>query len=254
MATFKQRSIGLGAVLLVLVLYSARPAGAQGIRLEELREMMSWGSGSLVLVDELEYTVGTDGGPVGLESLCWYGSAVNRLWFRVEGEQRTTSTSGDGEVHLYYGRLVAPFWDALVGARVDGRWGVDGAARIHLAAGLVGLAPLRFELSPTLFVSHQGDVSFRVRSEYQILVTQRLVIQPAVEVNAAVQEVADWGVGRGLNDVELGLRLRYEIWRELAPYVGVLWLRRIGDTADLARNTGELVSETSLVLGLRFWR
>lgn len=113
---------------------------------------------------------------------------------------------------------------------------------------------MRFELSPTLFLSQDGDLSARLEAEYQVLITQRLVASPEIELNAALQEVPEWGVARGLNDVELGLRLRYEIRREFAPYLGYSWTRRLGGSADLAGEAGEGISEGVFVVGLRVWR
>lgn len=110
-------------------------------------------------------------------------------------------------------------------------------------------------MEPAVFVSQDGDISVRVTTTYDMFVTQRLIAQPRVEVNAAVQEVPEFGVGSGLNDLDLGLRLRYEIRREYAPYVGVSWLRRFAATADLARLTGGggAVSDLAVVGGLRVW-
>lgn len=244
----------MGLLLVAFLATPARPAAAQGIGLEELKEMMAWGTSSLVLLDQLEYAPQLAGGPVSLDAVGWYGGAYDRLWFRAEGEQLTREMVGEVEAQLFYGRLVTAYWDALAGVRLDQRWGEERGSRVHLAAGVTGLAPLRFELSPTIFLSHEGDLSARVEAEYQILVTQRLVAAPEIELNAALQDVPEWGVGRGLNDVELGLRLRYEIIREVAPYVGVSWLRRIGSTANLARSEGEEASEAFIVVGVRLWR
>lgn len=243
-----------GLVLVGLLVALARPTAAQGIGLEELKEMMSWGTSSLVLLDQLEFVPQAAGRPVSLDAAGWYGGAYNRLWFRAEGEQLTTEMVGEGEAQLFYGRLITPYWDALAGVRVDQRWGGESGTRAHLAVGLTGLAPLRFEFSPTLFLSHQGDFSARLEAEYQVLITQRLVAAPEIELNAALQEAEEWGVGRGLNDIELGLRLRYEIAPEVAPYVGVAWLRRFGGAADLAIAEGEDASEALFVVGVRLWR
>ncbi|MDQ3389352.1 MAG: copper resistance protein B, partial [Gemmatimonadota bacterium] len=166
----------------------------------------------------------------------------------------TTERAGDAEAQLSYGRLITPYFDALAGVRLDQRWGDGSATRAHLAAGLVGLAPLRFEFSPTLFLSQDGDLSARLEAEYQLLITQRLVASPEIELNAALQEVPEWGIGRGINDVELGLRLRYEFRREFAPYIGYSWTRRVGGSAGFAREEGEGVSEGAFVAGLRVWR
>lgn len=244
--------MGLSLVALLAVL--APPARAQGIGLEQLKHMMAWGTESLVLFDQIEYAPAAEGRPVSLDVTGWYGGAYNRLWFRAEGGQLTTERSGEAEAQLFYGRLVTPYWDALGGVRVDQRWGSESGTRAHLAVGLTGLAPLRFEFSPTLFLSQHGDVSARLEAEYHVLITQRLVAAPEIELNAALQEVPEWGVGRGLNDVELGLRLRYEIRREFAPYVGYAWVRRLGGSADFAREGGEGSSGGVFVVGLRVWR
>lgn len=244
----------VGGALALLLLALARPADAQGIGLIQLKEMMAWGTGSLILVDKLEYAPDAEGRPLSLDLSGWYGGAYNRLWFRSEGEQLTAMSGGEGQAELFYGRLVTPNWDALAGVRVDQQWGGENGTRAHLAVGVIGLAPMRFELSPTLYLSQDGDLSGRLEAEYQVLVTQRLVAEPELEVNAALQEVPEWGVGRGLNVFELGLRLRYEFSRKFAPYVGYAWTRRVGGTADLARAEGEPVSDGAFVAGLRVWR
>ncbi len=119
--------------------------------------------------------------------------------------------------------------------------------------GFEGLAPYWFEMEPAVFVSQDGDISARVTTTYDMFVTQRLIAQPRIEVNAAVQEVPEFGVGSGLNDLDLGFRLRYEIRREYAPYIGVSWQRRFAGTADLARLAGATVSDLAAVGGLRVW-
>lgn len=247
-------ALRLVAALTLLLVTLARPADAQGIGLKQLKHMMAWGTGSLILFDQLEYAPNGEGDPLSLDAVGWYGGAYNRLWFRAEGEQLTSESAGEAEVQLSYGRLVTAYFDALAGVRVDQRWGDESGTRAHLALGLQGLAPLRFEFSPTLFLSQDGDLSARLEAEYQLLVTQRLVASPEIELNAALQEVPEWGVGSGINDVELGMRLRYEIRREFAPYVGYEWTRRVGGAADFAQAAGEPVSGGAFVVGLRVWR
>lgn len=220
------------------------PAGAQ------VMDTMPHG---FVLLDRLELAPNRDGTPVALDAVGWYGGDVNRLWARVEGDQEAESDAGEVEVEAFYGRLVSPFWDALVGVRLDRRWGDGGETRAHVAVGLEGLAPYWFEIAPTLYVSHEGDVSANLEVEYEILFTQRTVLQPRFETAVAVQDVPELGIGSGFADLELGARLRYELRREIAPYAGVSWHRRLGDTADLARAAGEDVSNVSLVLGVRLW-
>ena len=222
----------------------ARPAAAQ---------VMDSEIHGLALVDQLEVAPHRDGTPVNVDAMGWVGGDVNRLWVRAEGDLETERSAGAVQAEAFYGRLFSAFWDALVGLRVDRRWGDGAETRAHLAVGLEGVAPYRFELEPTLYVSQDGDVSAQLEAEYELLVTQRLVLQPRFEVQVAVQEVPELGVGSGLGDLELGARLRYELRRELAPYVGVAWHRRIGGTADLAREAGEYVSNVSIVAGLRIW-
>lgn len=245
----ERRPVGL----VLLGILAASPAHAQGIGLEQLKDMMSWGTSSLVVIDQLELGAGMEGTPILLESIGWVGGATNRAWFRVEGEHLVDSSDGEVEAHVYYGRLVAPFWDVLVGVRGDQQWGDDGETRGHLAVGLVGMSPLRFELAPTIFLSHEGDLSARFEAEYQLLVTQQLVVEPEVEVELGIGDAPEWGVGTGLQDLELGLRVRYLVVREFAPYVGVRWERSFGETADLARATSEPVSDAALVAGARIW-
>jgi copper resistance protein B len=120
--------------------------------------------------------------------------------------------------------------------------------------GIQGLAPYWFEVQAATFISHKGDVAARVEVEYDLRLTQRLIAQPRVESNIAVQSVRALGIGRGFNDGESGLRVRYEIKREFAPYVGVVWTSKFAQTADFARNEGEPVRNLGLVVGVRIWR
>ena len=244
MVTDAYRDRGAGWLAAALLLSAAAPARAQ---------VMDSEPHFFALLDRLEIAPARDGTPVTLDGTGWWGGDVNRLWLRAEGEQEFERNTGEVQGEVFYGRLVSPFWDALLGVRVDHRWGGDRATRAHLAIGLAGLAPYWFEVEPTLYVSQDGDVSAQLEAEYELLVTQRLVLQPRLEVQVAVQDVPDFGIGSGLSDLELGARLRYEVRRELAPYVGVAWHRLLGETADLARGADEEVSTLSLVVGLRAW-
>jgi copper resistance protein B len=207
-----------------------------------------------LLVDRLEYRA--DDGPDHLlwDAQGWYGGDYQRLWLKTEGEQSITDSHGEAEVQALYSRLVAPYWDVQAGVRYDRAYGSGrDRDRTFGVLGVQGLAPYRFDTDFALFVSEDGDVSARVQFEHDLLLTQRLVLQPRVEVNAAAQQLKSWGVGRGINDIQIGLRLRYEIRRQFAPYVGVEWVRKLGDTADLARDDGEAVSAPALVAGVRLW-
>ena len=246
--------IWFAASLCALMVGTSRSVEAQGLGLADLRHMMDWGNASLILFDQLEYAPTTDDRPISLDAIAWYGGARNRLWLRAEGEQLTATEGGEGEIQLSYGRLITPFFDALAGVRVDQTWGEKSATRAHLALGLAGLAPGRFEFSPSVFLSQDGDLSGRVEAEYQVLITQQLIAAPEVGVDVALQDVPEWGVGSGIGEAEAGLRLRYEFRREFAPYLGYSWSRRFGETARLAREHGESVTEGALVAGIRIWR
>lgn len=233
-----------GALSLFLSLLAA-PTGAQ---------VMDRAVYTYLAVDELEYVPGAAGEPMTLDGQLWTGGDYNRLWIKAEGERATVSSGGAYEAQLLYGRFVASYWDAQLGLRVDAERGAgETDLRAHLVLGLQGLAPYWFELEPALFVSQDGDVSARLETSYDLLFTQRLILEPEMEANLALQDVPEWGVGSGLGDLELSGRLRYEIVRELAPYLGFTWHRRMGESADLARAAGGVVSETSMVVGVRAW-
>lgn len=216
---------------------------------------MEWSPTLFLMLDELEYVPGAQGRPIAADMTGFYGGAFNRLWFRGEGELLTEERAGQGELEVLYGRLIDPFFDAVVGVRVDRAWGEDeSATRALLSVGLQGLAPGWFEIAPSLFISQDGDVSGRLKASYDAYLNQRLVVEPDLEMNFAVQEVPQFGVGSGLNDFTLGARMRYEISRKFAPYLGASWSQRIADTAELTRAAGEEVRDFSVVVGVRVWR
>lgn len=206
-----------------------------------------------VLFEQLELTSVSEATPVVWEVQGWVGGDYNRFWMKSEGEVATRGGGGDFEMQALYSRLIAPFWDLQAGVRYDRQLGSGGLSRAHLALGVQGLAPYWFEVDPTVFVSQDGDVSARLNASYGMLLTQRLILQPAIEINLAAQTVEEWGVGSGLSDLSAELRLRYEFRREFAPYVGVGWFERFGRTADLARSAGERVSELGVLAGFRIW-
>lgn len=207
-----------------------------------------------LLADLLEFAPSPSTNPIRLDAVGWIGGDYNRVWLRAEGQQATVGDGGEIQAEVLYGRIISPFWDAVAGLRVDGRWGGGGgASRVLLSVGVQGLAPYWFEVEPSLFVSQKGHVSARLTTSVDLFFTQRLIAAPRLELNAAVQKVPEFGVGSGLNDLDLGFRLRYEIRREFAPYVGVYWIRRIGGTATLARQAGQDVSEGGVTLGVRTW-
>lgn len=192
----------------------------------------------------------------GEDLLSWdlqarYANDAHKFSLRNEGEyaldeERTESS----EWQLRYGRMVSDFFDAHVGLRYDEQ---PRPERTHLVVGVEGLAPQWFEVDANLFLSDRGKTSARLEAEYDLLLTQRLVLQAEGELNLAFSSDRAVGQGSGINDLELGLRLRYEITREFAPYVGISWERRYGDTADLALADGGEREETAVVAGVTFW-
>jgi copper resistance protein B len=203
----------------------------------------------LVLFDQLEWQSG-DGGRTGAwEQRGWIGRDLNRLWFRTEGSG-TDGALESAEAHVMYGRLVAAWWDLVVGVRHEFR---PGPARTWAAIGIQGLAPYWFEIEATAYVGEAGRTQLRLESEYELLLTNRLVLQPLVELDFYGKSDPERGIGSGLSDIDTGLRLRYEIRRELAPYVGVVWTRSFFGTADRARRMGDDPQDVRLAIGARVW-
>ena len=252
------RACSLGAALTALLLAPVRPVTAQTTREEPgMSGMhgMEWGRELFLLSEVLEFVPGGIDRPVRYDLVGWAGGASKRLWAKADGEHGTRAGGGETAVQLLYGRQLTAWWDGQLGVKLDAHYGEGSTStRTSLALGVQGLAPGWFEVEPTLFVSQDGDVSASLEASYDLLFTQRLVLQPSLETTVAAQAVPAFGVGSGVNDVELGLRLRYELRRELAPYVGFTWARRLGGTADLAHASGTPVREVSLVAGLRLWR
>lgn len=210
---------------------------------------------SFLLLDQLE--VATDRSnqrAFRYDLLGWYGGDRRRFWLKSEGQQTLSrSGAGDIEVQALYGKLIRPYFDLQYGLRYDQGIGSGARGRAFGVLSLQGLSPYRFDVEPALFVDQRGNVSTRFTGTYDLLVTQRIVLQPRLETNAALQSVPDFGIGSGLNDLSLGLRLRYEIRREFAPYIGVTYGQTFGGTSSLLRREGERTSNTSFVVGVRLW-
>jgi copper resistance protein B len=185
----------------------------------------------------------------------WYGGDYNRIWYKSEGQQDTAFKADyHADFQLLYGRFVQQYYDAQIGGRVEtqsfrGRNVTRGLAVI----GLQGLVPYSHEFESALFVDQDGNVSARLSFTKDLLLTQRLILQGRFETNLAVQRVEEFTTGSGLNNLEFGLRLRYEMWRELAPYVGISLDRSFGETATLVRQEGGAPSQIRFVAGVRMW-
>jgi len=179
----------------------------------------------------------------------WIGKDLRKLWIKTEGE-RTGGKTDEVELQFLYSKAIARYWEFQVGVRHDFE---PSPSRSWAVIGVQGLAPYFFETDVALFVGDSGRTALRLETEYDLLFTQRLILTPEIEVNFYGQDDVDIGIGSGLSDLELGLRLRYEIRREFAPYIGVNWSKLFGNTADFARIAGESTSEAQLVIGLRAW-
>ncbi len=179
----------------------------------------------------------------------YYGGDINKFWFKSEGEGSFGEPIEDAEVQALYSRAVAPFFDLQAGVRQD----LTGPDRTHAVVGIQGLMPYMFEVDAAAFLSNKGDLTARVEAEYDQRMTQRLILQPRAEANLSAQDIPELGIGSGIDNIELGLRLRYEIVREFAPYIGIEQEWKLGGSRDFARAAGEDPSVTNYVVGVRFW-
>lgn len=204
---------------------------------------------SKVMIDQLEVRASDGPDPWVLDAQTWIGQDLNKFWLKVEGEYLGGQAT-EAEVQALYSRAIAPYWDLQVGWRHDIR---PEPSRDWLAVGVEGLAPYWFELEGTAFIGESGQLGARLKTEYEWMFTQRWVLMPELEMNLHSKDDEAVGVGSGLSDLQLGLRLRYEIRREFAPYVGVNWSEKFGNTADFARAEGEDSSDIQLVAGVRVW-
>ncbi len=204
---------------------------------------------AFVLFDELEWQAIEGGGGLTWDAKGWVGRDRDRLWFRTEG-QAEDGRLGDAEAHLLYGRAFARWWEVVVGLRQDVR---PGPSQSWLAFGVQGLAAYWFDIEATVYLSNAGQTAARLEAEYELLLTNRLVLQPLIEVDLYGKSNAARGIGAGVSDVDVGLRMRYEFRREFAPYVGVTWTRTFGKTTDFAEAAGETAAGLRFVAGLRLW-
>ena len=204
---------------------------------------------TMVLIDGLEVSSADESNPWVLHGQAWVGHDLKKIWFKTEVENADSDLE-EAEIQALYSQAVSPFWDFQIGLRHDYQphlkrtWGV---------IGLQGLAPYYFEIDSAFFIAENGHTALRLDMEYELLFTQRLILTPEIEVNFYGQNDAEFGIGSGLSDVEAGLRLRYEIRREFAPYIGIHWSKSFGNTAGFSRNEGEDVEDLQWVIGLRAW-
>lgn len=187
--------------------------------------------------------------PLVIEAQGWIGKDLNKFWVKADIEQVDGETE-ENELQFLYSRAIHPYWDVQVGWRHDDRPSPD---RDWLAIGVQGLAPYFFEIDAAAFIGEDGQTALRLEAEYEMMFTQKLVLAPEIKLDFHGKDDEPTGVGSGLSSTEMGLRLRYEFKREFAPYIGINWTKKHGDTADFARAHGEETDDAQVVLGFRAW-
>ena len=242
-----------GRARLVSTLLLAGVASAMGAT--PAAAQMGGNTYTYVAFDELELATAPEARPVVFDGEAWYGGDFNRLWLKAAGDVGTAEGEREAELafQALYSRAVTAFWNLQAGVRVDHLTEDDGATRPSLAFGVEGLARYWFEVEAFAFLGEDGDVTGTLEASYDMLLTQRLILEPEVEISVASEAIPELGRGSGFTEGELGFRLRYEVQREFAPYVGWSWERAFGDTADLVRARGEDPTEGTFVVGLRWW-
>jgi copper resistance protein B len=204
---------------------------------------------SQLMLDQLENRFGGNGDTLAWQAQFWSGGDFNKLWIKTEGERRAGRTDS-ADVQLLYDHAVSTFWDLQAGVRQDFGY---APSRSWLALGIQGLAPYLLDIEATGFMGPAGRTAARFRASYELLFTQRLILEPELEANLYGRDDLSRRIGSGLSNIEFGLRLRYEVRRKFAPYVGVVYARSYGQTATYLQLAGERAHETRLVAGLRAW-
>jgi len=211
---------------------------------------------TFIRADVLEYRTAKTGGDFRWDVESWVGGDYNRIWFKSEGERNTALKADyDIDLQILYGRFVRRYFDFQLGTRIETQtYQGRAVTRAHAVIGVEGMIPYRFEIEPSLFISQNGDVSgrFTILRDYSI--TQRLILQPRLETTVAAQRVERFTSGAGLNNIEAGFRLRYDIRRKFSPYIGISFDRSFFGTAALVRREGGDPSQIRFVAGVRLWR
>ncbi len=209
---------------------------------------------AFTLIEQLEYRVSdSNSDQFAWDAQGWIGNDDHKFWWKTEGGAAFDGpSSGDAEFQALYAKPISAFWFIQGGVRYENMWGPGASMdRASLVLGAQGLAPYKFELEPILFLTEDGDLLARFTASYDLYLTQRIVLQPRSEINLSAQDIPDYAVGAGINDLSLELRLRYEVSREFAPYVGVQYNTLIGETSGIARRAGSDADDLQLVFGVR---
>lgn len=200
--------------------------------------------------DHLEIRSGGEEDMLHWDGDVWYGGDLNKLWIKSEGgydlDRRAIEET---EVQVLWSRAISPFFDMQTGLRFD----LEPEATTHAVLGVHGLAPYRFEVDAAAFLSEAGKLSASVEVEYEFALTQRLHLVPRLALDWSAQENLSLDEGEGFTNADIGVRLSYDVIREFAPYIGIEWSSRLGDTKDLASGAGENTESTAFLLGVRSW-
>lgn len=222
--------------------------------MERAREKMMKASGGInvhyIGFDLAEYVVHKNKDSYRWDGEAWFGGDINRFVFKYEGEGEFRGPLDDLELSGLYSRAISPYWNLQAGIRHDV---APNPSRTYAVIGIEGLAPYWFEVTAAAFLSNKGEMRGRIEGYYDQRITQRLIVQPRLEANFSAQTIPELGVGAGLSNLELGVRLRYEIKKEFAPYIGFEWVRQFGESARFTRANGGQVSDPHFVMGVRLW-
>jgi copper resistance protein B len=183
------------------------------------------------------------------DATAWMGGDTRRLWLRSDGE-RGQGNFDSANLEILYGQSISPWWDLVAGIKQDF---IPNQSQAWAAFGIQGLSPYKFEIQATAYLGNSGRVAANIEAEYELLLTNRLILQPILELNFSAQNDASRNIGSGLSSAELGLRLRYEINRQFAPYLGIERYESFGKTAEFLRTDGDSVADTRWVAGIRIW-
>ena len=205
---------------------------------------------SAVIIDQAEATFSDGEEAYAWDVQGWTGGDINRFWWKSEGEGAFGDGVEEAEIQALYSRAIRPFFDFQTGLRQTYRPEGD---RTDLVVGIQGLAPYWFEVDAAAFLSNKGELTARAEAEYDQRITQKWILQPRAEVTLSAQDIPELSIGSGLSSLQVGARLRYEIRKEFAPYVGVEWTRRFGNTRDFLEAQGRSAEDTRLVVGIRAW-
>jgi copper resistance protein B len=200
-----------------------------------------------LMADQAEYRAGPEGGGYGWDAEAWFGGDIHRLVVKSEGQGSGRGGLEEGEVQALYSRAVAAYTDIQFGVRQD----VNSNAATYAVFGAETILPYWLKAEAALFISNDGDAFARLEGTYDLMITQRVVLQPNVELNFAMQDVPTAMIGSGLSELTAGLRLRYDVARQFSPYIGVNFDRKLGGTIGMYRAAGEEIEATSFVVGIR---